>query len=120
MVLYCAYLFIKNYIYFFILIINKYTQDIQFKDTGNTPTILNLTNSSKLQLKFILPWTNHIYIEYDLVVKWPPVLIKNEPLLIKETTEIQVPSTPTTQPTPAPSQSPDNCLNIHYSVVVKG
>lgn len=79
-----------------------------------------MTNSSKLQLKFILPWTNHIYIEYDLIVKWPPVISKNEPMIFNDIPEIQVPSTPTTQPTPAPAPPPENCLNIHYSVVVKG
>lgn len=81
-----------------------------------------MNNTSKLQLKFILPWTNHIYIEYDLTMKWPPPIItKSEPVVVEETPELDILLTSTTQPTQAPVPSqPDGCLNIHYTIVVKG
>lgn len=81
-----------------------------------------MNNTSKLQLKFILPWTNHIYIEYELIVKWPPPIItKIEPIVVKKMSEAQETSAPAKQETQesAPAQ-PDGCLNIHYTVVVKG
>lgn len=108
-----------------ILIFYKSFQDIQFKDAGNNNVILNITNSSKLHIKFILPWTNHIYIEYELIVKWPPPVISTtDPITIVQETpkiQIQVPKDSTTQPmqTPEPLR-PDGCLNIHYTVIVKG
>lgn len=78
-----------------------------------------MNNTSKLQLKFILPWTNHIYIEYDLIVKWPPPIItKTEPILVKKMSDAQETSAPSTQES-SPAQ-PDGCLSIHYTVVVKG
>lgn len=77
-----------------------------------------MNNSSKLQLKLILPWTNHIYIEYDITVKWPPSVKKKiEPTIIEETPEIVEPSTPTTQP---PASIQLDSLNIYYTVSVKG
>lgn len=80
-----------------------------------------MNNSSKLILKLVLPWTNHIYIEYDLTMKWPPPVIpKPESLIDQELPEI-LPSQPTTKSKqgPLPPQ-PDDSLNIHYNVVVKG
>jgi len=77
-----------------------------------------MNNSSKLQLKLILPWTNHIYIEYDITVKWPPsIKKKTEPIVIEEKPELVEPSTSTTQP-PPPIQL--DSLNIYYTVSVKG
>lgn len=92
----------------------EYLQDIQLKDAGN--------NNSVLQLKLVLPWTNHIYIEYDLTTKWPPTVVsKTEPTADQELPEILPSSDPTTKPKPNPSPSqPDDSLNIHYTVVVKG
>lgn len=81
-----------------------------------------MSNSSKLHIKFILPWTNHIYIEYDLTMRWPPPIIpKTESTTVPATSEAQVPSASTTQPTQAPEPSqPDSSLNIYYTVTVKG
>jgi len=77
-----------------------------------------MNNSSKLQLKLILPWTNHIYIEYDITVKWPPSFKKKvEPIIIEETPEPVEPSTPTTKP---PASIQLDSLNIYYTVSVKG
>lgn len=83
-----------------------------------------MNNSCKLQLKFILPWTNHIYIEYDLIVRWPPPIVtKTESLAeaFQETLESQFLSISNIEPSqePVPMQ-PDGCSNIHYTVVVKG
>lgn len=81
-----------------------------------------MNNSNKLQLKFILPWTNHIYIEYDLIVRWPPPIItKTEPLVVHETLEAQFLSMSNMETSlePVPTQ-PDGTSNVHYTVVVKG
>lgn len=71
-----------------------------------------------------MPWTNHIYIEYDLIMKWPPpVVTKIEPKVVQETPKLPVQSDSTTlpadEPAPLPAQ-PDDSLNIHYTVSVKG
>ncbi|XP_050434218.1 uncharacterized protein LOC126841666 isoform X2 [Adelges cooleyi] len=91
-------------------------EDIQFRDAGSSST------NSKLQLKFVLPWTNHIYIEYDLTVKWPPPSCSLAgPVMSQGSTTVQSPPASITQSThiPIPSQS-DSCLNIHYVILVKG
>lgn len=81
-----------------------------------------MSNSSELQLKFILPWTNHIYIEYDLIMKWPPSAVsKTEVLAVHKTAEIQVPSPLIPQSTELPEPLElDNTENIYYSITVKG
>lgn len=92
------------------------------KCVENNSTVLNINDSSILQLKFILPWTNHIYIEYELIVKWPPqVARKIESSMVETNPEVEVPLATTTQSkkVPEPPQ-PENSLNIHYTVSVKG
>jgi hypothetical protein len=77
-----------------------------------------MNNSSKLQLKLILPWTNHIYIEYDITVKWPPSVKKKIiPIVVEEKPELAEPSTSTSQP---PASIQLDSLNIYYTVSVKG
>lgn len=82
-----------------------------------------MSNSSELQLKFILPWTNHIYIEYDLVMKWPPsVVSKTEVIVVQKAAEIQVPLPPLTPQSTEPPEPLvlDNSENIYYTITVKG
>ncbi|XP_050530001.1 KICSTOR complex protein SZT2-like isoform X2 [Daktulosphaira vitifoliae] len=91
-------------------------EDIQFKDSGSS------TVNSKLQLKFVLPWTNHIYIEYDLTVKWPPpncslVL----PIISQGIPVVQSPPASGIQSSQVSTTvQSDSCLNIHYTIIVKG
>uniref|UniRef100_A0A2S2NRV9 Protein SZT2 n=1 Tax=Schizaphis graminum TaxID=13262 RepID=A0A2S2NRV9_SCHGA len=93
-------------------------EDIQFKDAGSSTVVPYMNNSSKLQLKLILPWTNHIYIEYDITVKWPPSVKKKiVPIVIEEKPELVEPSTSTSQP---PASIQLDSLNIYYTVSVKG
>lgn len=81
-----------------------------------------MSKSSELHLKFVLPWTNHIYIEYDLIMKWPPSTVSNtEVLVVQKTAEIQVPSPLIPQSTELPERIElDNSGNIYYTITVKG
>ncbi|VVC33882.1 Hypothetical protein CINCED_3A021397 [Cinara cedri] len=95
-------------------------KDIQLKDAGNNNnSVLDITNPCKLHLKLVLPWTNHIYIEYDIITKWPPPVIPMEPIVIQNITENPSDSTTESKQVP-PQPQPDDSLNIHYTVVVKG
>lgn len=77
-----------------------------------------MDNSSELQIKLILPWTNHIYIEYDLTVKWPPSVKKKiEPKIVEKKPESVEPSTSTSK---EPEPITLDTLNIFYTVSVKG
>lgn len=92
------------------------------KHVENSAAIPNINDSGILQLKFILPWTNHIYIEYELIVKWPPQVVSKIGSSVAEANpEVLAPLASTTQPkkVPEPPQ-PESCLNIHYTVSVKG
>lgn len=92
------------------------------KYVENIAAIPNINNSNILQLKFILPWTNHIYIEYELIVKWPPHIVSKVGSSVVETNpEVQVSLASTTQPKKVPEPpEPESCLNIHYTISVKG
>lgn len=90
------------------------------KYVENTSTVLIIDDLSVLQLKFILPWTNHIYIEYELLVRWPSQAVtKSEFTVVEVKPEIKIPTASTTQKAPEPPE-PECGLNLHYTISVKG
>lgn len=70
-----------------------------------------------------MPWTNHIYIEYELYLKWPPPPLITTPGLTdaEKLPDLSVLLTQQTKTPPSsPTPTPDGSSNIHYSILVKG
>lgn len=95
----------------------KLIQGIKFGDARSRSPDHDDVSSSKLYLKFILPWTNHIYIEYELTMKWP-IASKCIPTIVQSQNLAEIQG-PTNKPQSDKVSETDDS-KIHFSILVKG